>query len=155
MKQHGYFMVGMGIALAVLTVVCLGLWNRLGAAHEETAVVRGQFAAFKGGVEDAGKKAEAKKAEAIAEQKKEYNNAIEYWTGAYAALNLKYDGLLNRPRSDPGSRVLPPVPDTTRPVDDQARDQRLLQVLRAAEEQTIQLVGLQNWVAANKDSCGR
>ena len=147
-------LIGSAVLLAGMSVALKVQSARVASAKQETATVRGEFTAFKAGVAAIGKKAIAERDAAISRQKKEYDHAIEYWTGELAALNIKYDRLRHSAGSRPGSSVLPAVPDTARPTDDAASDQRLLDVLQHAETQTLRLIALQNWVAANKDSCG-
>ena len=152
--QRGYLLISLAIGLALTTSISLVLWNRLGAAHKETARVTGEFTAFKEGVRKAGKKAEDEKAEALKVQKEAHDAALKNLSDRHYALGVKYAGLLDRTGS-PGGSVVPAVPDTARPVDDTARDRRLLEVLRVAEIQTIQLIGWIEWAEANKNSCGR
>ena len=154
MKQRGYLTFGLAIALAVVTIAGLALWNRLGAAHKETARVAGEFAAFKAGVAKIGKQAEKDKATALKAQKDAHDATIKNWTNRHYALGVKYAGLLSANGGNPGGGGMSAIPDTTRPVDDAARDKRLLEVLRAAENQTLTLILWQEWAEANKNSCG-
>ena len=135
------------------SVAVLGLWNRLNAAHKETAQVRGEFAQFKTGVENIGKQAEKDKAAALKAQQEAHNAIVKNWTERHYHLGVKYE-LLRKLAGDTSGGGVSAVPDTTRPVDDKARDQRLLEVLRVAEVQTLNLVLWQEWAEANKNSCG-
>lgn len=146
MKQRGYLMIGLAIALAIATVACLGLWNRLGAAHKEIAKVTGQFEAFKTGVADAGKKAEADKAKALKDQKEIHDAIVKDWSARHYALGVKFAGLRNGAGASAGSSDVPPAPETARPTDDVTRDNRLLDLLQHAEITTLKLIELQAYV---------
>ena len=153
MKQHGYLTIGLAIALAVATVACLGLWNWLGAAHKETARVQGEFAQFKAGVAKIGEDAKKDKAAALKVQQEAHNAIVKNWSERHNHLGVKFE-LMRKLAGDTGGGGVPTVPDTARPVDDKARDQRLLEVLRVAEVQTLNLVLWQEWAEANNNSCG-
>jgi phosphoenolpyruvate-protein kinase (PTS system EI component) len=63
-----------------------------------------------------------------------------------AAVNATYRKLRDQRAASASGGGMPAVPDATRPADDAARDQRLLDVLQHAEKQTAQLIELQEWV---------
>jgi hypothetical protein len=153
--QRGYLLIGLAIALAVSTSAGLVLWNRLGAAHKETARVTGEFDQFKAGVRKAGTEAEAAKVAALKTQKDAHDDAIKNLSDRHYALGVKYERLRDTSAGSPGSGKLPFVPDTTRPPDEASRDRRLLEVLRIAQSQTDALIGWIDWAEANKNSCGQ
>ena len=140
----------MGVIIAVLlaTTAAAGKW----AQHEagKRAEVESKFTAFKTGIKDAGDKAEAARVKEIARQKG-VNDAREKSIQArVAASNARADSLCKSAGASAGCRSLPAVPDTTRPTDDSARDQRLLEVLRHAQGQSDTLIELQEWVRQQK-----
>lgn len=93
----------------------------------------------------AGEAQQAKTKAAIAESERISKEKAKAYEASIADIRSKY----NRLRASPGSGAVSSVPETARPVDDAARDQRLLDVLRHAEEQAEQLMQLQNWVKEN------
>jgi hypothetical protein len=151
--ERGYLTIGLVIALGVVSLAGIGLWNRLGAAQEETAKVKGEFAVFKAGVEKIGEQAKKDKAAALKNQKEAHDATVKDWSERLYHLGVKYE-LLRKLAGNTGGGGVPAVPDTTPTVDDAARDNRLLEVLRFAEIQTLQLIHWQEWADANKDSCG-
>jgi hypothetical protein len=154
-SERGYLLIGLSAALGVSVLAGMFLWNRLSAAHEETARITGEYTAFKVGVEKAGKDAEAKKAAALKTQKDTYDATIKDWASRHYHLGVKYEQLRKSSSPSPGSGELPFVPDTTRPPDEASRDRRLLEVLRIAQGQTDALVLWQQWAETNKNSCGQ
>jgi hypothetical protein len=150
MKQRGYLMIGMAVALAILSITCLGLWKALSSVQSDRARIQGEYTAFVTGVKDAGEKAEAAKAKALKLQKEAHDVTLKNLSDRHYALGVKFARLRDAGTNQGASSGnLPPVPDATRPVDDKARDQRLLDVLQHAENQTIQLMGLQDWILLN------
>lgn len=148
-----YLVPGLVITIGVLLVALGATSWLLDSARKDLATEKGLFEAFKSGVEKAGKKAEEDKATALKLQKENYDASIKSWTERHYHLGVKYE-LLRKSAGDTRSGDLPTVPDTTIPVDDTAQRNRLLEVLRAADVQVIQLIGLQDWVRANKNACG-
>ena len=140
----------MGVVIAVLlaTTAAAGKW----AMHqsERAATIQGQYDAFKTGVEDAGKKAEADRMKEIARQKGVNDASEKSLQTRIAAANARADRLCKSAGASAGCRSLPAVPDTTRPTDDSASDQRLLEVLRHAQGQSDTLIELQEWVRKQK-----
>lgn len=90
-----------------------------------------------------GEAQEAKTKAEIDRQRKVSDATIKSLQSRYAGLNAKYARLRQSP---PGPGGMPTIPDTARPTDDAARDQRLLDVLQYADQQTQQLIELQDWV---------
>ena len=153
-NQRGYLMMGLAIALAVSSVGVLVMWKLLDTARFDLAKEKGAYTQFRTGVKDAGKKAEKDKAAALTKQKETHDAVVKDWTTRHYALGVKYAGLRSAGTNTSGSG-LPPVPDAARSVDAATRDQRLLDLLQHAEGNTLKLLLLQEWVVANKDSCGR
>jgi hypothetical protein len=152
--QRGYLLIGLSIALGVSMLAGIGLWNALGSANKEKARIAGEYEAFKVGVENIGKQAEKDKAAALKNQKEAYDGTIKNWTFRHQQLAAKYERLRNAAGNSSSGSGVQPVPGTTRPADDAARDNRLREVLRIAEVQTLQLILWQEWAEANKNSCG-
>lgn len=123
-------LLGLVIALAVaLGGAGVQTW-RLGHAQDTIAGMKALAAA---------QEAETKRV--IERQKRDSDEAEARSKRALADIRSKYDRLRGS-----GAGQLPAVPDTTPVADDGARDSRLLEVLRLAEEQTRQLEELQAWV---------
>ncbi len=114
--------------------------------HTERVKVEAAFELFKAEVEQVGRAQEAKTKATIANQERISNETKKSADARVAGILDRYKRMLNTDKGNSGSGQLPAVPDTTRPVDDSARDQRLLEVLRAADLQTGTLIDLQNWV---------
>jgi hypothetical protein len=122
--------------------------NVLDCVRAEQATQRAIQAKFDAFVSDhkrlgleAQKRAEAEKerqAQVNRERTAGYEKRLASINDAYRRLR---DG-----RADTRGGGLSSVPDATRPPDDTARDQRLLEVLRNADEQTARLIELQRWV---------
>jgi len=120
--------------------------SRLDAAQQEVATVKAEYTVFKEGVRKAGEEQLARNKETVAKQEKINARAIQTLNSRYSDLDARYQRLRESAGIGAGSRPMPAVPDTARPVDDLARDSRLLEVLRAADQQTATLIELQGWV---------
>jgi hypothetical protein len=130
----------LGIAVKVQTV-------RLDNAKAETAQVQAKFDLFVAKVKQEGEAQIAKNKEIVSQQQRVNNETVKSADARVATIMDRYKRLLNAGTSSgPGS--VPSVPDTAKPVDDTARNQRLAEVLRAAELQSAQLIELQDWVKA-------
>jgi len=155
-SSSGFLSLGiMGYAALAAGVVILGLsvalkWqtSRLESAQIAKAQVEGEYLAFKTGVERLGREAEAKAKATVAKQEKINHDRYNALRGRYADIAARYDRLRQSAGIGSGSRPMPAVPDTARPTDDSARDSRLLEVLRGADQQTATLIELQEWVKA-------
>ena len=141
-----YLTIGLGIAAGIFALAAWGLWHALGNAQEALATVRGEYSAFRTGVERIGRDQEARNKETAAKQEKISHERYKSLQDRYSALDARYRGLRDSAGSGAGSSPMPAVPDTARPVDDSARDTRLLEVLRSSDRQTAQLIELQNWI---------
>ena len=135
----GAVILGLSIAVKVQTA-------RFDASQQELATERGHFAVFKETTRKAGEAQEAKNRETIRRQEKSHATALISLQSRYSDLDARYARLRKPATGNPGSGGLPQIPDTARPADDAARNQRLLEVLRAADGQTAQLIELQQWV---------
>lgn len=131
----------MGYAVLILGtfVLILGMAVKVQTARLDS--VKKQYADYRATVEAIGRAQEAKNKAEI-EQRKKVTDARIY--SLQKRLNDTTDKF-NRLRES-GSGQVPAVPDTARPVDDTARDSRLLDVLQHAQKQTDQLIELQGWV---------
>ena len=140
----------MGIVIAVLlaTTAAAGKWAQYEATKR--AEVEGKFESFKTGVKEAGEKAEAARVKEIARQKGVNDAREKSLQARVAASNARADSLCKSAGASAGCRSLPAIPDATRPTDDSARDQRLLEVLRHAQSQSDTLIELQEWVRQQK-----
>lgn len=145
MRQHGYLTIGLAIALAVMTLATIAAAKWAQVEMGKRATVEGQYAAFKKGVKDAGDQALKDKAAEAERLKKENENATKRWNARVAAANARADELCKRAGLSAGCRDLPAIPSTARPSDDAARDQRLLEVLRHAENEVGRLLEFQEW----------
>lgn len=141
--QRGSIMFGMGITIGLLSLaLALTGWLYNGALKEK-ARIEGEYTAFKEGVRKIGEKAETDKKTELVRQAKEKQRAEKSYNDRLTASNARADSLCKSAGLSSGCRELPAIPDTTRPVDDGTRDQRLLEVLRHAQKQTDQLIELQ------------
>lgn len=137
-------LAGLSGAVAIQT-------KRLHASQSETAAVQAQFSVFVAQTKAIGEKAQADAEAKIADQKRINDETVKSYDARIGAVLDRYNKLLNKPAlASAGSGAMPAVPDTASPVDDTARDQRLLEVLRAADLQTSQLIQLQEWIKAQR-----
>ena len=140
---YAWLLIGSGVAI-------LGLFWAWDSARSDYLTEKAAYSAFKGSVEALGKAQEAKNKETAAKQEKLNAASFKALQGRYADLDDRYSRLRDKAGANPGGRPVPAIPDTARPADDSARDQRLLEVLRAADQQTAQLIELQAWIAQQK-----
>ena len=153
MNQRGFYQLGvMAYAAIAAGVVILSLGiavkvqtARLAATQQELTAEQGRFTAFKEATRTLGEAQLARNKETVAKQEKTHATAILALNRRYSDLDARYRGLRDG-ANHPGGSPMPAVPDTARPADDTARDLRLLEVLRAADGQTAQLIELQSWV---------
>lgn len=117
--------------------------------HEKLVTVQANYDNFKARVDQMGKAQEEQNKLTVANQQRVNNEAAKSADARVAAVMDRYKRVLNKP-SNPGSGSLPAIPDTAKPVDDTARDQRLAEILRAAEIETGKLTDLQNWIRNQK-----
>ena len=129
---------GLSIALKVQSA-------RLSSEQTAHAETKGKFAAFVAETKRMGEEAKKKAAAEIERQKEVTKERSTSYEKRLASLNATYRRLRDQ-RADPGGSPMPAVPDTARPADDSARDNRLLDLLQHAEKQTGQLIELQEWV---------
>jgi len=104
---------------------------------------KAEYAAFVAQTKALGEAQIAKNKLEAAQREKVSNDRFNSLQKRYRDMSAKYDRLRG---NSAGSGAMPAVPDATRPTDDSARDQRLLDVLQHAEKQTGQLIELQTWV---------
>ena len=151
MMRNGFAspLLVLGIVCGVLALACAALWKVAGHEREQRAKVEGQFAAFQEGVRKAGDEQKAKNDKLLKERERIHASSLKSLQNRYSDLDARYAGLRNQ-SANPGSGGLPPVPDATRPTDDAARDNRLLEVLRHADQQTAQMIELQEWIKQQK-----
>lgn len=135
-----YAMLGMGVLIAALFI---GLKVQTSRLHASEA----RYDLFVANTLAVGQAQEAKTKAAIAHADQITKESAKAYESRLADINSKYDRLRN---TGAGSGSVPAVPQTSRPVDDAARDNRLLDVLRYAEEQAEQLRQLQEWVKSNE-----
>ena len=136
----------------LLLIVLAGLAGSLWWAYntvDKRAYQRGklevqvEFDRFKSDVAKAGAEAKAKADAEKLRQARVNQERVKGYEKRLADVNSRYQRLLS---DNSASSRVPTVPDTARPGDDAARDKRLLEVLRHADEQTAQLIELQEWV---------
>jgi len=150
MKQKGSLLIGLGITIAVLSASVAGVgWLYYGALKDK-ARIEGEYEAFKIGVKELGEKAEAENERKLKDRERIANERIKSLVARTAAAAARADGLCKSAGLSAGCRALPPVPDTTRPVDDTGLNERLLEVLRHAQAVADQLAELQLWVTAQQ-----
>ena len=140
---YAWLLIGSSAAILVL----FWAWD---SARNDYLTEKAEYSAFRGSVEALGKAQEAKNKETVAKQEKSHGDAIKALKGRYADIAAKYDGLRAKAGASAGGGGVSALPDTTRPTDDSARDQRLLTILEHAEKQTGQLIELQEWLRQQK-----
>ena len=152
MKERGSLLIGMGIMVAVLSVSLAGMGWLYNGALKEKARIEGEYEAFKVGVKTLGEEAEARNVKTLAERERIANERIESLGKRVAAAVSRADRLCKSAGLSSGCSALPAIPDATRPADDTAHNQRLVQLLRHAQEVTDRLIELQLWVAAQQQA---
>lgn len=115
------------------------------AAHETT---KAQFAGFKAETARLGEEAKKRAITEQARQEQVSKERSASYEKRLASLNFAYGRL--REQSGAGSRPMPPVPNAPVCPDGTASRDQLLAVLRAADEQTLRLLELQEWVKAQQ-----
>lgn len=133
------------LALAALTLAVTVQTKRLHSAQAQVVAVQARFDVFVEQTKAIGEAQIAKNKEAAAKQERNDRESKKSADARVAAILDRYNRLLNRPAGS-GGGSLPPIPSTSRPTDDAARDQRILEVLRAADLQTATLIELQEWI---------
>lgn len=106
-----------------------------------------QLITYKATVEALGQAQAQRNRETIAQQQKVSNESAKSYQSRLDLINAEYARLRDE-KAGSSRGNLPAIPDTARPTDDTARDQRLLEVLRAADQQTATLIELQGWIRA-------
>ena len=134
------------IYVVVILGALLGLtgWLYKGAL-ESKAEVTGHYEAFKENTRIAGRKALKELDDEIKRQKKVSDASIKSLEARAAASRARADGVCKSAGLSAGCRELPAIPDTARPADDTTRNQRLLEVLRHAQDVADKLIELQEF----------
>ena len=144
--------MGLGISTALLAAALAGTGWLYNGALKEKARIEGEYEAFKTGVKTLGEEAEAKRLAELQRQRKSHDESVESLEKRVVAARARADKLCKSAGLGAGCRALPAVPDTARPVDDTGFNERLLEVLRHAQEITDRLTELQLWVAAQQQT---
>jgi len=145
-NQRGSLTLGLSITVAVLSAALAGTGWLYNGALKEKARIAGEYEAFKGEVQRLGEVALEENAKILKNRERIANERIKSLAARIAAATARADRLCKSAGLGAGCSALPPVPGTARPVDDTARDQRLLAVLRHAQDTTDRLTELQTWV---------
>ena len=124
---------------------------RKDTALECVKELKDAYAAFVAETKRLGEEAQKKAAAEIERQKEVTKERSASYEKRLASINAAYRGLRDG-RADSGGSPMPAVPDTARPTDDGARDNRLLDLLQHAEKQTGQLIELQEWVREQRQA---
>ena len=142
-----------GIILIGLLSAALGTMSWLyNGALKEKARVEGEYESFKDGVRRIGERAEKERLAELARQRSIHDERLKSLEKRLAASRSRADGLCKSAGLSAGCSSLPPIPSTSRPVDDSAYNQRLVSLLRHAQEVTDRLVELQLWVSSQSPS---
>jgi len=126
------------IPIAILTATTAFYKHEAQSNHD-------QLISFQSAVSAVAEQATIRNREIIAKQQKVSSESAKSYETRLALINAEYSRLRDQ-KANGGSRPMPAVPDTARPVDDTARDNRLAEVLRAAEVETAKLEALQGWI---------
>lgn len=113
--------------------------------HHEAGYNHDQLITYQATVDALGTAQAARNRETIAKQQKVSSESAKSYETRLALINDAY-ARMRYQKAKSGGSPMPAIPDTARPVDDTARDQRLLEVLRAADQQTATLIELQGWI---------
>ena len=152
MKQRGSLLIGMGITVAILTASLAGMGWLYNGALKEKARVQGEYEAFKEQTRLLGEEAEKRNQQTLAERERIANERIASLGKRAADARARADRLCKSAGLSAGCNTLSGIPSTTRPVDDSAHNQRLVELLRHAQEVTDRLIELQLWVAAQQQA---
>lgn len=144
-RQLG-FTLYLVIALAVMALGLAILGKLYFNELKSHAKTQGEYLAFQAGVRKIGEEQERKNVEERKRSEKVSGDRIKSLQARELAARARADGLCRSAGLSSGCRELSGVPETARPVDDKARDQRLLEVLRHSQDQTDRLIELQSWV---------
>jgi predicted phage gp36 major capsid-like protein len=140
----------MGITVALLSAALSGMGYLYYGALKDKARIEGEYEAFKEQTKKLREEAEAKNEALLKQRERIANERIKSLGKRTADAIARADRLCKSAGLSAGCSALPAIPDATRPVDDTARDQRLLAVLRHAQNTVDQLVELQAWVWMNQ-----
>ena len=152
MKERGFLVLGSIIIIAILSASLAGMGWLYNGALKEKARVQGEYEAFKEQTKLLGEEAEKRNQKTLAERERIANERIASLGKRAADARARADGLCKSAGLSAGCSALPAIPETSRPVDDSAHNQRLVQLLRHAQEVTDRLVELQLWVAAQQQA---
>ena len=140
--------IGGAILIGFLSIA-LGTVSWLyNGALKEKARIEGEYEAFRDGVKRLGEKAEKDRLAELARQRSIHDERLKSLEKRLALSRSRADGLCKSAGLSAGCSSLPPVPPTSRPVDDSAYNQRLVDLLRHAQEVTDRLIELQLWVSS-------
>jgi seryl-tRNA synthetase len=142
-NQRGFIQLSLlGWAAVGAFLLILGLSVALKVQSARLEAVQAEYTVFKTEVKRLGEEQEKKTKETIKAQEKKSHDRIKSLEDRLSRTRADFDRL----RNSTSKSELPPVPDTARAVDDEARDKQLLSVLQHAQEQTDRLIELQEWV---------
>jgi hypothetical protein len=131
-------MAALGAAVGIQT-------HRLHSAQSATIEVQARYDLFIESAKQVVQQQEDKIAKMKVEQEKRDAATKKSADARVAAIAADFDRL-RRETGSSNSGDLSRVPDTTRPTDDNSRDQRLLDVLERATLETAKLIELQEWI---------
>jgi len=152
MKERGFLMIGSIIMIAILSASLGGMGWLYNGALKEKARVQGEYEAFKEETRRLGEAAEKRNQQTLVERERIANERIASLGKRVADARARADGLCKSAGLSAGCRALPATPETSRPVDDSAHNQRLVELLRHAQTVTDQLIELQLWVSAQQQA---
>ena len=150
--QRGSLLIGMGITVAFLSVALTGVGWLYNGALKEKARVQGEYEAFKLETARLGKEAQQRFDKSLKDRERIANERIKSLGARAAASAARADKLCKSAGLSAGCRALPAVPSTARPVDATTHNQRLVELLRHAQEVTDRLTELQLWVMAQQQA---
>ena len=150
MKQRGSLTLGLGITIGVLSLMLAGTGWLYNGALKEKARIAGEYEAFKGEVQRLGEVALEENARILKNRERIANERIKSLGARAAAATARADRLCKSAGLSAGCSALSQLPSTARPVDDAGHNQRLVELLRHAQEVTDRLTELQLWVMAQQ-----
>jgi len=133
------------IPLLLLSITTVFYRHQAAQEHDTRIQIQSEYKAFTAQVETLGREAEARNRAIVQKQKDVSNEVSKSYETRLSLINDSYRKLRDD-KTNSGQRDLSAPPDSAVPVNDAARDQRLLEILEHAQVETAKLIELQNWL---------
>jgi len=133
------------IPLLLLSITTAYYRHDAAQEREQRHIIAAEYKAFTAQVETLGREAESRNRAIVQKQKDVSNEVSKSYETRLSLINDSYRKLRDD-KANSGRRDLSAPPDSAVPVNDAARDQRLLEILEHAQVETAKLIELQNWL---------